>query len=337
MFIYLPVLALRSRHFAFFTAANPSIYSSGLGVESKYGTIQKIPQRFRPKSVLAHHGEAFAKIKEKIERENISYPLIAKPDIGYRGFLVRKVKTELELQNYLEKYHINFIIQEFIDYPEEIGILYYRYPNEKVGQISSITLKEFLFVEGDGHSTVLQLIQKKPRASLQIDRLKETHRGIFNQIPAKGERISLGVIGNHSKGTTFISGNHLIDSELIQTFDQISKEIDGFYYGRFDIKCNNFEELKKGINFKVLELNGVCSEPTHIYDPENSSYFRALRDILKHWAVIRKISEANHKKGAPYMKSMELVRVMVNLGFYFRMVEKSVEVKKDRNVELLDY
>ena len=329
MFIYLPMLALRSRRLAFFSAANPSIYSSGLGVESKYGTIQKIPARFRPKTVLAPAGISFATIKAKIAQEEITYPLIAKPDVGYRGFLVRKIKSELELEEYLQEYPINFIIQEFIDYPEEVGVLYYRFPDETVGRVSSITLKEFLSIEGDGVSTVLELIQNKPRAILQLDRLKDTHRGILDQVPEQGQRVPLGVVGNHSKGTTFINGNHLIDEEISNTFDQISKEIDGFYYGRYDIKCHSFEDLKKGQNLKIIEINGVCSEPTHIYDPQRTTYFRAVRDILKYWTIIRKISVANHKLGAPYMGNMELVKVMINLGLYFRMIKKDLIPKEN--------
>ena len=59
MMAYFFILALRSRHICFFTAANPGIKMGGNGVESKYDTVMKIPEQYRPKSVLAAQGQSF--------------------------------------------------------------------------------------------------------------------------------------------------------------------------------------------------------------------------------------------------------------------------------------
>ncbi len=321
MFFYGPLLAIRARHACFFTAANPAIKTGGLGVESKFETIQQVPQAFRPSTVLIQAGTSFEKVAKAIKEAGIGFPLIAKPDVGFRGLLVKKVQDEAELHRYLEKYDINFLLQEYIDYPLEVGVLYYRMPGRTKGDISSVTLKEFLHVCGDGQSTVLDLVHQSPRALLQLERIESNYAELLDTIPREGEKVRLGAVGNHCKGTRFINGNHLIDDQLIRTFDMITAQIPGFYYGRFDIRCAGIEALKEGRDFKVLEINGVCSEPTHIYDPEHISYFGALKAIIKHWSVIRKISVANHKMGVPYQSFWSIVRELMNLKAYGKKIE----------------
>ncbi|MDX1942988.1 MAG: hypothetical protein SFU99_20660 [Saprospiraceae bacterium] len=310
MYVVGPLLALRSRHPAFFTTANPGIFTGGFGFESKYETILKIPEQYRPKTAFAKETDDFETVLKKIQQAGISFPLIAKPDLGFRGFLVRKIDSESELQAYLDNYKTDFIIQEFVWRAGEFGILYHRFPGKTKGKITSVTLKEFLGITGDGHSTVLELVQRSPRALLQIDRLRDTYSDLLLSVPKAGERISLGVIGNHSKGTRFISGNHLIDNELETTFDKIADQIPGFNYGRFDIKCDSWESLKQGKNITILEINGVCSEPTHIYDPERMTYFGALREIVRHWILIERIGRANRRLGAAYVPTFKMIRII---------------------------
>ncbi len=327
MFVYGPLLALRSRHACFFTAANPGILAGGLGLESKFATLQNIPEALRPKSVLAPRGRDLALTIEDIRRAGINFPLIAKPDIGYRGFLVKKMDTPDQLRAYLSLYPIDFIIQEYLDYPEELGLLYYRLPHTDKGKISSLTLKDFLHVVGDGQSTVLELIENTPRALLQLEKLQETHWQVFKNVPVAGERIGLGVIGNHSKGTQFINGNRHIDAQLHATFDRIATQIPGFSYGRFDIKCTNLEDLKQGKNFKIIELNGVCSEPTHIYDQTLSTYFRAIGTIMWHWTIVRRVAAANHRSGVAYVSEPQMIRLLGGLRDYHRKIKAALKIE----------
>lgn len=322
LYVYFPFLALKSRHLCFFTATNPGIKSGGLGVESKYETIQKIPKSYRPKTILINGTNPLDSILSKMKDSNIHFPIIVKPDIGFRGLLVNKVKDQEELKTYLEKFPIDFLIQEYIDYPVEIGVLYYRLPNKQKGHISSVTLKEFLHIVGDGHSSIAELIYENPRALLQWDRIKERYGKELDNIPQKGQLIKLGVVGNHSKGTRFINGNHLIDAELTATFDAIGAQIPGFFYGRFDIRCESFDSLKIGEHFKILEINGVVSEPTHIYDPNKISYFGALKDILKHWIIVHEIGMANHQLGIPYKPLKELLKEVRAVKQYEKQIEE---------------
>lgn len=315
-------LAYKAKHPAFFTAVNPSIKSSGNGTESKYATLQLIPQAYRPKSVLVSPNTSFEEVLGQLADQKIEFPLIAKPDIGFRGLLVHKIKTTSELQRYLTKYPIATIIQEFIEYKNECGIFYYRNPFDNCGQITSITLKKFLTVIGDGTSTVEELILKDERAKLYRTLIEENEDIDLSYIPRLNEEVFLSVIGNHCKGTQFINGSHLVSQTLQNTFDKLNKSIDGWYYGRLDIKYNSFEELEQGINFKILEINGIIAEPTHIYDSNNYTYFKALKEIRKHWKNLYQIAITNHKKlNTPYKSSMEFAKEILHLKNYISTVK----------------
>lgn len=299
---YLPLIPfyikerIKSGNFTFFLNTNPAIKYSGDGTESKFKTIMLVPNEFRPKSVLINELENFKTVLTKIESTSITFPLIIKPDLGFRGYLVKKINSELELKKYLHKNNsIKLLIQEFLDYKNECGILYYRLPNEDKGKITSITLKKFLTVIGDGKSTITELILTDKRAFLYLDLLQNIHQDKLQTIPIKNKKIILTVIGNHSKGTEFLNGNHLIDTTLEETFDKINKRIKGWYFGRLDIKYNNFEDLKIGKDFKIIEINGIIAEPTHIYDVsnKNASYSNALITLKENWKTIFKIAKQN--------------------------------------------
>ena len=312
---YYIISAIKAKHPVFFLTINPAIKYSGHGTESKFETIQLIPKKHKPLSILINKGSNFNDVLLKIEEKKIQFPLIAKPDIGFRGYLVKKIDSKVELEIYFQKNNLDIIIQEFIDYNNECGILYYRIPGEKQGKITSITLKKFLTVTGNGTSNLSELIITDKRAYLYYPLLKNIHKEKMFSIPKVGELIKLTVIGNHSKGTQFMNGNHLISEDLERVFDIINEQIHGWNYGRLDIKYNTFEELKRGENFKILEINGIISEPTHIYDPTNASYFDAIKSIKKHWAIMNIIALKNHKifhipypKTKPYIKDMFWLR-----------------------------
>ena len=316
VFPYYVYCAIRAKHAAYFSAVNPALKTGGIGDELKYDTIMMIPEKYRPKSIKVTHDQDFETTLKKIKQAGISFPLIAKPDIGFRGILVKKIKDEQSLKNHLKRLPIDFVIQEFLQMDAEFGVLFYRLPDEEKGNISSITTKEFLSITGDGRSTVRELAMKKERAKLQIDRLSMEDPELLEKIPEKGAYISLGEIGNHNKGTRFINGNHLINDAIIKTFNRINKEMQGFYYGRFDLKCNSLDDLHTGENIKILELNGVFAEPTHMYDPVAGTYFQCLKTIMKHWEIIYRISKENHKRGEPYMAVKAMLREMFSLYRY---------------------
>jgi hypothetical protein len=164
--------------------------------------------------------------------------------------------------------------------------------------------KDFLTVLGNGKSTLSELVSASPRAAFQKDRLQKKFAEQWNSVLAKGDTMLLESIGNHCRGTSFRDANHLIDQQLVETFDAIAKQIKGFYFGRFDLKCTSIEEMKCGEGIQIVELNGAGSEQGHIYEP-GYSYFKAMQTILKQWNVLYEISVENNKLGIPYMTLKE--------------------------------
>tara|TARA_R110001583_G_scaffold145635_2_gene297620 strand:- start:55087 stop:56145 length:1059 start_codon:yes stop_codon:yes gene_type:complete len=325
---YIPVvpyacyLAIKSRSFGFFSAVNPAIEGSGNGLESKYNTIQLVPEVYKPKTIFIKTSDTLSTILLKINTHPINFPLIIKPDIGFRGLLVKKVNSENELKEYVNKYNsIDLIIQEFIEFKNECGIFYYKIPGEKTGTITSITLKKYLTVIGDGNSSLKELIANDNRAKIYSELISELNKDKLNTIPLNNEEIILNIIGNHSKGTQFINGNYLITPELTTFFDNLSTTIQGWYYGRVDIKYNNFDELIKGENLKIIEINGIISEPTHIYDASKGTYFEALKAIKDHWKIVYLIGVQNKKlNNIKYTNLKYFIKLYFNYKRYLKKV-----------------
>jgi hypothetical protein len=333
---YIPLIpffiirAFKAGHIAHFLTANPGILYSGCGTESKSETLKLVPEEYRPKGILVLKTDSIEKKMGLFNKTNLVYPVIAKPDIGFRGYLVKKIDTENDLINYFTHVDEDIIVEEFIPYINELGIFYYRIPGEKKGKITSITDKKFISVVGDGKCNLLELINKDERAFLYVDLFKIIHKDKMKMIYDKGHEITLTYIGNHSKGTQFLNGNHLISKELEDFIDEICNRIDGWYYGRLDIKYKSFEKLLQKEDFKILEVNGIISEPTHIYDAshKNASFFEAVKTLNKHWKIMGEIALVNNREnGIEYPDFLPLIKNLIWLKKY------SIKLKKLNKVE----
>src|SRR5207249_11134389 len=106
----------------------------------------------------------------------------------------------------------------------------------------------------------------------------------------------LAVAGNHCQGTLFCDGWHLHTPQLERAVDSIAQTFDGFYFGRFDVRYADPERFKAGDDLTVIELNGVTSESTNIYDP-SSSLFRAYTILCRQWSILFRIGAANRAAG----------------------------------------
>ena len=293
---YWLILSVKARSPMFFSNVNPGIYLGGLFGESKKSILDGIPKKYLPKTILFEHGTAIANILVACANEEISFPFIFKPNIGERGKGVEKIFSREQLIKHIKTVKEDFIIQEFIEYEIELGIFYHKYPNAHKSGITSVTAKEFLTITGDGINTFEALIKKSVRASYQYNRMKVKFAERWQKIIPAGEKILLEPIGNHCRGTMFLNHNKLINAELVAVFDKISKDIPGFFYGRYDLKVKSIEDLYAGKNIRIMELNGVASEPAHIYDP-GFSLLGAYRELHKHLRIIAEISLQNHQLG----------------------------------------
>lgn len=303
VFIYWIFLVARTRSWFFFSASNPGILTGGMMGESKSEVLGSVPDDVKPKTLLIRLPTTIDSLLATLTQHGLSFPLIFKPDLGERGWMVRRIRNRDDAEKYLSEIHLDFIAQELVAGPLEFGVFYVRYPDQPEGKVNSITMKKFLSITGDGKSTIQELILQLDRAKLQWDTLKETYRDRLNEVLPGGATLELVSIGNHCLGTTFLNGNHLITPRLNDSFNRISKQIPGFYFGRFDLRCASVEDLENG-RVKIVELNGCGAEPAHIYQP-GFSFWKALATLFKHVDDMYRISVINHKRGVPYLSFRE--------------------------------
>lgn len=275
-------------------------------MESKKEIYNLIPFEYYPKTLLIEPTETLEAVQEKIKEAAIEFPLIAKPDIGLRGTAVKKIHNAEELAAYFSKANFNVLIQSLIPYENEIGLFYVKLPNQP-GKITGIVAKEFMILTGNGKNTIRELLHEDKRYLLQLEVLEAEYKDKLNTILSEGETINLVPYGNHCRGTKFVDASHEITPEMIESFNIICSQINGFHFGRMDIMYHSYEDLAQGKNFQIVEINGAISEPTHMYDPKHSLWF-GWKELTRHFHYMYVISKHNRKNGANYLTFKEGVR-----------------------------
>ena len=303
---YLPLvpwflyLAVRYRGPTVWTAANPGILPAGGVVgESKAAILAKLPAAWVVPTLFIppdEIGERVRRVRDAVLEREWRFPLILKPDVGERGTGVRKAHDSADLEKYLIETPGPVIAQPFHPGPFEAGVFYYRLPEEDRGHIFSITDKVFPEVIGDGRSTLEELIWSHPRYRMQARVFLTRHAAHVGRVLAADERFALATAGNHCQGTLFRDGTHLITPELNNVFHTISRQFDGFFVGRFDVRYSDPTAFRAGQDFAIVELNGVASESTNLYDP-TWSLWRAYATLFRQWALLFRIGTANRSRG----------------------------------------
>jgi membrane protein DedA with SNARE-associated domain len=307
--MYIAWLALRHRGIATVTAANPGMPDGGLVGESKHEILRQLPTAWTVPSILVEPGSLADRLRQlRAEADGRAWtlPLILKPDVGQRGAGVRLAASWDVVRDYLAAVRDRIVVQPFHPGPFEAGIFYYRMPGAARGRIFSITDKQFPVLVGDGVSSLESLIWSHPRFRLQAATFVARHRAELTRVLGAGERFPLAIAGNHCQGTLFKDGAHLLTPALERRVDEIASAYRGFYVGRFDVRYSNVEAFKAGEDLAIVELNGVTSESTNIYDPDGT-LLNAYRQLFRQWRIIFAIGAANRRAGASVSSFRRLV------------------------------
>nr|WP_125170003.1 carboxylate--amine ligase [Leptospira perolatii] len=291
--------SLTSLGFGTIAAGNPGIPLGGLVGESKYEILSKLNSKLSLKfAYLESANDRSVKgVVEQMKKLKLSFPIILKPDAGQRGQGVRLIKSKKDIQEVLSSSNVPLLLQEYHPGPFEAGIFYYRFPFSPRGKIFSITRKVFPKIFGDGKSTLEDLIANHPRFRIQAKVFQERWKDDWNKIPRNSEKLRLAEAGNHCQGTLFLDGSEWITPELEDAIDQISSNFEGFYFGRYDVRFKSLENFKLGKGFKIVELNGITSESTNLYDPRFTKTER-YKILFKQWAILFRIGREAISKGA---------------------------------------
>jgi hypothetical protein len=312
VFVYVLWLMVRYRGVLLPTAANPSFPGGGFVGESKAEilslAIRHAPQWVAPFIVIDRpnwSAEAVADLDaltasalSQLDAAGLALPIVAKPDLGCRGTGVKLVRTPIDLRQYLQAFPAGarLLLQAFVDFEGEAGIFYSRLPGQVTGQIISITLKYFPHVTGDGRRTLRELIMADARAGRLPHLYLHRHAARLDTVPAQGEPIRLAFAGSHSRGAIFRNGTHLLTPAMQACFDNISKSMPEFYFGRYDIRFARFSDVQAGTGFTIVEANGAGAESTHIWD-RRTGLLRAWGDLMKQYRLLFQTGRANVDRG----------------------------------------
>ena len=297
---YIAYLGIRFRSWTLFTAANPAIPAGGFVGESKHQILEQLKNaaQWLPCSTLLACGvpsQRLAEAEEFMRRHGLQFPVVLKPDAGQRGSGVAIVRSPEQLCEYLTHSSFPAILQEYVP-GEEYGVFYYRYPGSERGRVFSVTEKRMPVLLGDGKRTLEELILADDRAVCMSDFYLRKNSERTHEVPAAGENVQLVEIGTHCRGAIFLDGGETISPDLEAVIDRIAKTFDGFFFGRFDIRVPSRQDFMAGRNMKIVELNGVTSEATHIYDPK-LSLFGAYRVLFEQWRIAFEIGDLNRTRG----------------------------------------
>ncbi|MEY4489545.1 MAG: hypothetical protein RIQ79_2053, partial [Verrucomicrobiota bacterium] len=197
------------------------------------------------------------------------------------------------------------IVQRYVP-GVEFGVFYTRRPSAGRGRIFALTDKRTVAVTGDGRSTLERLILADERAVCMAEFFLNYYgeRGKLDEVPEAGAEVMLAELGTHCRGALFLDGGHLITPALETAVESVSRAYSGFYFGRYDVRTSSKEALQRG-EFTVIELNGVSSEATNIYDPRHSVW-HGWRVLCSQWREAFYIAAENRSNGAQVLTAREL-------------------------------
>lgn len=300
------MLAVRHRGIRLPLLANPGFQASGLVGEQKsriFPQLRGAHSRAIPKWIAVRRAACGIEaqtmaIDAALERHGLDFPLVAKPDIGCRGAGVRPIADRPALRRYLADFPAGeaFILQQMVDVVGEAGVFYVRLPGARRGRIISLTLKYFPHVVGDGRSSLRDLILADPRAGRVANLYLGRFTADLDQVLPLGQAKRLVFSGSHSKGAIFKNGNAWITEAMCARFDAIADGLDGFHFGRFDVRFADFIAFRAGRDFAIIEINGAGAESTHIWD-STTGLFEAWRALIVQMKWLFRIGAINRRRG----------------------------------------
>ncbi len=308
-------LALRYGSTTLPSAANPAITSGGLVGEGKLEYFSGMGPVARAVTaaycaVSTHRPMPDAELQKTLDSAGLSWPLIAKPDLGLCGYGVRLLASMPELRTYLKGFPANevIVLQQYLPEEGEAGIFYARDPDSAQGRVIGLALRYFPRVTGDGNSTIAALIAADPRAARLIDSSRHQPGYDGARVPTSGEVVRLATIGSTRVGGVYRDGRASITAQLTQAVDAIARDMPSFHFGRFDVRFDSLQALEAGRGFTIMEVNGAGSEAIQAWDPE-TGVLAGFQMIFEKQRILFAIGHAMRKRGVRPIGLMALMRL----------------------------
>ncbi|MFW7270072.1 hypothetical protein ACMAUO_19325 [Gluconacetobacter sp. Hr-1-5] len=262
-------LGFRYRSQTLPSVVNPAIETGGLAGESKYACLARIGPDHAPWVARTAFIPAANRHATSAAVATLGFPLIAKPDIGWCGHGVRRINDADELKDYIAIFppHAAFLLQELIPGPYEAGLFYMRGPTEAHGRIIGLAVRHPPQIVGDGMRAIGMLMAADPRLAPMIRHYRAAlPSGRLHDIPAAGERVILGTVASLRVGGRYENAMRLNTPSLEARVDAIARSMNGFHFGRLDVRFGSEDALCRG-DFQIIEVNGAGSEAIEFWDP----------------------------------------------------------------------
>ncbi|ALK10834.1 hypothetical protein [Blastochloris viridis] len=316
-------LGLAYRSLSLPTAANPAITTGGMWGERKseyFAEAGALARRFIAPTLEIVRPQAgtddwIGATLARLAAGGFGWPVVLKPDVGWQGYGVRCVESDVEFRRDLARLPagVPFLVQQLSPFQGEAGLLYGRLPGVARGRILSLAIRHHPAVRGDGRAMVRQLIAADPRlswkASCYLDRGGQ-HRGLDDAllavVPAAGEVVKLSFIGSQRVGGFYRNGASLITAALEDRLDAIARDLPEFHYGRFDIRFDSAAALMRGNDFQIIEINGIGGEAIHVWDPA-LGLAEVYRELFRQQALLFEIGDRQRRRGIAPCGAAELM------------------------------
>ncbi len=333
-------LGLRYRSMTLPSAANPGIVTGGMWGESKSACLLDVALNERrwvadfvtmKRGPTAQDGNDVGRALELLGSAGVAFPVIAKPDIGWHGYGVRRLDNAAALRTYLAQFPEGekLILQRYVSHPAEAAVLYARVPGSPKGGIVSLAFRYFPHVIGDGHSLLRDLIRTDPRARWKAHLhlgFDPTHAGLgkhnLDRVPARGEVVQIALICNQRAGGLYRDAHAYITPALVERFDAIARSMPEFHYGRFDVRFASADALARGEEFSIVEINGIGGEAIDVWDP-HLPVKETYRRLMAQQRLLFMIGECNRTRGFAPTPAGEFLNLLMKQTQLIRRYPKS--------------
>lgn len=303
LFLQWLALSLRYRSATLPSVANPAIIAGGLVGEGKSEYFASMGERARAAtapqaSFVVVPARMAVDAVACMAQAGIDFPIVAKPDIGWCGFGVRRLDSPAGLADYLAAFPPGerLLLQAYVPYEGEAGAFYLRWPGAACGALIGLALRSFPQVCGDGCSTIAELMAGDARLRRLI--ADPLHRCDIDlsRVVAAGEIVRLATIGSTRVGGLYRDGGALITPQLTAAIDAIARDMREFHFGRFDLRYASEAALSAGEGFRIIEVNGAGSEAIEAWDPALPPAAACAR-VLRKQALLFRLAAANRRRG----------------------------------------
>jgi hypothetical protein len=158
-------LGLRYRSLTLPSVLNPHITSGGLVGDGKLEYFASMGAIARAATahfvgIRVDDGISTAQLLQRMAAAGLEFPIVAKPDLGWCGYGVRRLADHDDLDRYLQAWPRGqtLVLQRYLPQEGEAGLFYVRDPRQSQGRLIGILLRHYPCVTGNGRDTVAALV-----------------------------------------------------------------------------------------------------------------------------------------------------------------------------------